>query len=38
MVIFKQVFQIAVSMIIYLHTATTFKGIQILLTVKHVRE
>ena len=34
MVIFKQVFPIAVAMMIYLHTVTTFRGIQVLLTVK----
>ena len=38
MVIFKQVFPIAVAMMIYLHTATTFRRIQVLLTVKNVRE
>ena len=34
MVIFKQVFPIAVAMMIYLHTANTLRGIQVLLTVK----
>ena len=34
MVIFKQVFSIAPAMMMYLHTATTFRGIQDLLTVK----
>ena len=34
MLIFKQVFQIAVAMMTYLHTANTFRGIQVLLTVK----
>ena len=34
MLIFKQVFPIAVSMVTYLHTANTFRGIQVLLTVK----
>ena len=33
MVIFKQVFPIAVAMMIYLHTANTLRGIQVLLTV-----
>ena len=37
MVIFKQVFPIAMTMMTYLHTANTFRGIQVLLTVKHVR-
>ena len=34
MVIFKQVFPIAVAMMIYLHTVNTLRGIQVLLTVK----
>ena len=34
MVIFKQVFPIAVAMMIYLHTTNTFRGIQVLFTVK----
>ena len=34
MVIFKQVFPIAVAMMIYLHTANTFRDIQVLFTVK----
>ena len=34
MVIFKQVFPIAVAMMIYLHTANTLMVIQVLLTVK----
>ena len=34
MVICKQVFTIAVAMMIYLHTANTLRGIQVLLTVK----
>ena len=34
MVILKQVFPIAVAMMIYLHTANTLRGIQVLLTVK----
>ena len=38
MVIFKQVFPIAVVMMTYLHTANTLRGIQVLLTVKHVRD
>ena len=38
MVIFKQVFPIAVAIMIYLHTANSLRGIQVLLTVKHVRE
>ena len=37
MVIFKQVFPIAVAMMIYLHTANTLRGIQVLLTVKNVK-
>ena len=35
---FKQVFPIAVAMMTYLHTANTFKDIQVLLAVKHVRD
>ena len=38
MVFFKQVFPIAVAMMIYLHTANTLRGIQVLFTVKHVKE
>ena len=38
MVIFKQVFPIAVAMMTYLHTANTLSGIQVLLAVKHVRD
>ena len=38
MMIFKQVFLIAVAMMYYLHTANTLRGIQVLLIVKHVRE
>ena len=34
MVIYKQVLPIAVAMMIYLHTANTLRGIQVLLTVK----
>ena len=34
MVIFKQVFPIAVAIMIYLQTSNTFRGIQVLLTVK----
>ena len=34
MMIFKQVFPIAVAMIIYLHTTNTLRGIQGFLTVK----
>ena len=38
MVIFKQVFPITVAMMIYLHTANTLRGIQVLLTVKTFKE
>ena len=34
MVIFKQIYPIAVAMMTYLHTANTLRGIQVLLTVK----
>ena len=34
MVIFKQVFSLAVAMMTYLHTANTFRDIQVLLAVK----